>query len=1016
MGLEKNKYLAVLCIALCLLSPANVSAFSFKKIGKSISQGVSSAVSSVSTAASTVSAAATAATAATAAAAAATAAAVAAAANCVGPLATLAAMATALEGAKGLLATQQGIVATQSAITASADASKASAQHDADVAMDNFNKAKDRAAATQAAQNSAAATAAAATRAAIVAAGNLAASTAAAAAAQTEAGYARTQAGVLETRAAAYTSAATSAQKKADADQAEANTALLQKNAADAKLVTANQTAAKAVTDGERLINASKTADNNLITAVNNATAKEAAAAALTGGPAAPTSGAQAQVTAAAAKVAATHRTASLATSKVTSAQAVASSANAALAAAQQKAASSNNLADKTAYNTAKVAADKAADALAIAQARAVAADKEAALADARERALANAQMINMSRATAIQQMYIWYAMVAQTMVNNDPKIVKPASNSHLDYPLVATNAFGIPFESGSAPCTTTSASCTRWGPDPSAKNAPLLTGAEFQNGIMDYHAVMASAINLRNQMKDASNAQKLRSFIDGAEAQGWLSAGSYFFDLVNLSGSASPASASQTDIDSGLSSSEATPDNLMEPFATGACNGNSTYVTLCNMMGIDNERKIQAVVRLINNDNTDDPEPPIPITLNTEAVSGRSASTVYGFITNGQIIQLPGQPGLSAPVFNLPGLPKTSSKAPFQLPSMKVGGSGWLMRKFVGPIMTAFYMKLFRPLAGIGVDIFYKLGLQVIEAIVYVPLTMMMTIFQAGVRTLTDNSGVNPIVALAQMGITYINSSINMYLQIVMMDITTLGYASFIIALAMPIVIGWMSIMLAVGFTTAYYVPFLPYMIFTLGVIAWVMAVIEAMVAAPIVALGITHPEGEGLMGSKGEQALMILMNVFLRPALMIIGFISAIALTYVSVWIINTGFTHLMQFMWSGNSMYTDWAGLYAFFFGIVLYTTLYLMVVEKSFNMIYILPDKVLRWIGGQPEGAGEAAAGWAEATKKQVEGAGEKSGAGGSDSAAKATAAVQNQLAKGTDFAKNRVGGSTSSKGS
>ena len=62
-----------------------------------------------------------------------------------------------------------------------------------------------------------------------------------------------------------------------------------------------------------------------------------------------------------------------------------------------------------------------------------------------------------------------------------------------------------------------------------------------------------------------------------------------------------------------------------------------------------------------------------------------------------------------------------------------------------------------------------------------------------------------------------------------------------------------------------------------------------------------------------------------------------------------------------------YNSWAGIYAFFFAILMYTTLYLTLVQNAFNLIYQLPDKVLRWIGGG-ENVGQEAAQW----KQEVQG--------------------------------------------
>ncbi len=78
-------------------------------------------------------------------------------------------------------------------------------------------------------------------------------------------------------------------------------------------------------------------------------------------------------------------------------------------------------------------------------------------------------------------------------------------------------------------------------------------------------------------------------------------------------------------------------------------------------------------------------------------------------------------------------------------------------------------------------------------------------------------------------------------------------------------------------------------------------------MVAEPVVALGDNHPEGHDAFG-KGEQAILILMNVFLRPAMMIIGYIIAIALCYVSVWIINAGFDTAIGYIQGSSTFNTS------------------------------------------------------------------------------------------------------------
>src|SRR6202041_1577984 len=86
------------------------------------------------------------------------------------------------------------------------------------------------------------------------------------------------------------------------------------------------------------------------------------------------------------------------------------------------------------------------------------------------------------------------------------------------------------------------------------------------------------------------------------------------------------------------------------------------------------------------------------------------------------------------------------------------------------------------------------------------------------------------------------------------------------------PLFLAAAAAFFAIGVFLGFYMPIYPYMLFTFGVIGWIIIVIEAMVAAPLVAMGITHPENHDFLG-RSQQAVMLLLSVFLRPALMVIG-----------------------------------------------------------------------------------------------------------------------------------------------
>src|SRR3989338_5665555 len=110
-----------------------------------------------------------------------------------------------------------------------------------------------------------------------------------------------------------------------------------------------------------------------------------------------------------------------------------------------------------------------------------------------------------------------------------------------------------------------------------------------------------------------------------------------------------------------------------------------------------------------------------------------------------------------------------------------------------------------------------------------------------------------------------------------------------------------------------------------------------------------------------------MLLFNVFLRPTLMVFGLIAAMALASVLVELIQDGFWQS-----TGNQ------GLKLSVTALCVYLTIYVFMivtmVNKAFSLIYVIPEKVMRWIGGQGESYGE------EHALGEVKGAGEKASAG------------------------------------
>lgn len=196
---------------------------------------------------------------------------------------------------------------------------------------------------------------------------------------------------------------------------------------------------------------------------------------------------------------------------------------------------------------------------------------------------------------------------------------------------------------------------------------------------------------------------------------------------------------------------------------------------------------------------------------------------------------------------------------------------------------------------------------------------------------------------------------------------------------------------MMTIGGLLGVYTPLIPYINFTFGAIGWFLAVIEAMVAGPIIALGILSPGGQSQILGRAEGATFILLNIFLRPTLMVFGMMFAMLLSFVVISFINAAFLGVVGSV-SGGTM-----GLFEILMFIMAYAMMVITALNKCFSLIGLLPDQVLRWIGQAPErfGAGEEAG---EAVKGGVAGgaAAGKAGMEGSMGAPKAAAGLKKTL--------------------
>lgn len=168
-----------------------------------------------------------------------------------------------------------------------------------------------------------------------------------------------------------------------------------------------------------------------------------------------------------------------------------------------------------------------------------------------------------------------------------------------------------------------------------------------------------------------------------------------------------------------------------------------------------------------------------------------------------------------------------------------------------------------------------------------------------------------------------------------------------------LPILFLIMIGMLMLGMTLAYYLPSVPFILWTLGVVGYLVLLVESLVAAPLWAIGHAIPEGEGMAGQHGKQGYMLFLNVIARPALMVFGYFAAVLIMWgVAGWI-GKGY----QTFTAGLQADT-FTGIFAILAMYAVLSGLIVAVAHMAFGMIHEVPDRVLRWIGGGGAQLGES----------------------------------------------------------
>ena len=220
---------------------------------------------------------------------------------------------------------------------------------------------------------------------------------------------------------------------------------------------------------------------------------------------------------------------------------------------------------------------------------------------------------------------------------------------------------------------------------------------------------------------------------------------------------------------------------------------------------------------------------------------------------------------------------------------------------------------------------------------------------------------------------------------------------AAFIIDIPSGLGNAMATIMYSLGNFLGYFLPFLPMIVFTMATIGWMILVIEAMVATPLVALGLTSPKGHDFLG-QAQQSIMMYVSTCLRPVLIIISFFIVINLLYVGFEYLNyvylIALSSLLNIQISMPSL-----TLVIVFASMLVYAYFCFTLLVYILETINEIPDKVSRWIGGTMLSPGGNIHQMVSEIKGGVGGAAQGMGSGASQSASSITRGVSGVASQG-----------------
>ncbi len=231
-----------------------------------------------------------------------------------------------------------------------------------------------------------------------------------------------------------------------------------------------------------------------------------------------------------------------------------------------------------------------------------------------------------------------------------------------------------------------------------------------------------------------------------------------------------------------------------------------------------------------------------------------------------------------------------------------------------------------------------------------------------SGLFSLQENRDIHPLAKLSVLGKSIMDASIRNIGAGIFGSLVSKLASNTVTSLA-GILGGFLDaigrITITVGFVLYYIIPAMPFVYFLFAITTWVKSIFEAMVAMPLWAMSFLRVDGEGIPGKAGANALFLLLEIFLRPILIVFGLIASIAIFAASINVLNEIFDIVVLNV-TGYDMEAPPSAEFTLDLEFIrspvdkfLYTVIYAIIAYSlavsCFKLIDAIPNNILRYSG-------------------------------------------------------------------